>query len=152
MATQYLYKAPTGSLVSYSFSGSLVNIDGFPAQDSKLISTTFSLTRGQDVEYQKTLSRALYAFAFGESVGQVKLGGLLFFSSCDSGANAESVDAINSFYEENNVYEKSEPLIIGIGGLSLDCYLEAMAVSVESSEFNYGNFSLVFSKIPKVKK
>lgn len=154
MADFYSYKPGTLITIPSSNQGgaSILSLsDLFPSP--LLVGTTFNLDRTQDVEYQKTLTGLIYAYAFGEAVGRLQIGGLLFFESCDgSGGGQAAIKVINDYYDKNNVYARTSPIVAGIGGVSFSCYLETLSANLESSEFNYGSFNLMFSKLPPKNK
>jgi hypothetical protein len=145
-----LYNSKPGSLVKTTIaSPTFMTIDGLDLRSNKLVVTSFKLDRGQDVQHQKTLSSEIYTYAFGESIGRIQVGGLLFFGSCD-GISAESVTKINSFYSSNNLYTKNGPTKVAIGsGNAFQCYLENLSIVADASPYNMGSFNLGFSVIPK---
>lgn len=140
-----LIKIPTGQQ-----GASLLTLDGLIGNASAplLIGTTFGLDRVQDVEYQKTLTGIIYAYAFGEGVGRIQVGGLLFFAGCDGGGQS-GIKALDDYYSKNNIYTRTPPIIASIGGVQVSGYLETMSANLESSEFNYGSFNLIMSRLPK---
>jgi len=144
-----IFGAKPGTLIKMksgvSGGAALISLSGiFPS--SVLIGTSFHQDRTQDVEIQKSLTGIMYAYAFGEGAGKISVGGMVFFYSCDGGS---AVKELNDYYEQNNIYAKSSPTIIGIGNASFPGYLDALSISVESADYNYGGFNLSFLTIPK---
>lgn len=147
-----LYQSKPGTLIKSSIARpSFVTISGL-SFGTKMIATGFKLDRNQDVQHQKTLSQDIYSYAFGESVGRVMIGGLLFFGDC-GGVSAAALQKVNSFYSENNVYTKKGAVTCTIGsGNAFKCFLENLSIVAEASAFNIGSFSLGFSMIPPASK
>jgi hypothetical protein len=143
-----LYQSKPGTLIKTSIAQpAMMTIDGLQ-MGSKMIATSFKLDRNQDVQHQKTLSQDIYSYAFGEAMGRIQVGGLLFFGDC-SGVSAAAISQINSFYSKSNIFAKKGALTCTIGsGNAFQCYLESVSVVAEASPFNIGSFSLGFSVIP----
>ena len=146
-----LFSTSQGTLLKVPSSGSsgiggIVTIPGL-FDDLMLISSGAEVTRCQKVEFQKTLDGTNYGFAFGEDPGRIQITGYAFLTP-QSGTQAQAVDTINSFYSKNNVYAKGGQAIeISIGPTSYLGYLEVMAISLQSNQFNFGSFTLSFSTI-----
>ena len=144
-----LFGAKPGTLIEMKsdFNGAaLITLSGlFPS--TILIGTSFHQDRTQDTDTQKSLTGIIYAYAFGEAVGKISVGGMLFFYNC-VGKEAP-IKELNDYYNKNNIYTKTDPVIIGIGSAALPGYLETMSISVENADFNYGGFNLTFLTIPK---
>lgn len=147
-----IFNSKPGALIKVPISGgaAILTLPGLLG-NSLILGTTGSIDRVQDVEYQKSLTGLIYAYAFGEGVGKLQVGGMIFFGGgCGSGIGG--LDAVNSYYEQNNIYVRPSPIAIGFGGVSLSGHLESMTISLESSEFSYGSFSLSFSRLPDKNK
>lgn len=146
-----LYKSRPGALVKTSIpTPTFLTVQGLKLSGGKIMATSFKLDRSQDVQHQKTLSKDLYSYAFGESMGRVQVGGLLFFGQCGGGASsAAAIGVVNSFFNANNIYTKKGPVICTVGsGNSFKCYLENLSVNGEAGPYNMGSFNFGFSTIP----
>lgn len=134
---------------------SFISVDGFDGllRGGRLLGTSFKLDRGQEVQFLKTLSHLYYIYAFGESPGKVMIGGLLFFADCsDPSGNAKIIGDLNTFYEENNAYDRPTPIRIAAGNASFRCLLTNFSVSGDMNPYNFASFSLAFTLIPPKKK
>lgn len=140
-----IYKSIPGTLIKQQVKQpAFLTVEGLALGDVAL-ATSFRVDRAQDVQHVKTLSRDIYSYAFGESIGKIQIGGMLFLATC-SGKSATSISDINEFYSNNNIYTKGSSLTCTIGsGTSFKCYLENISVSIEASAYNSGSFGLGFS-------
>jgi hypothetical protein len=146
-----IYNASRGTVIrsDQSTNGSIVKlIPGFES-NPLLILTDVRATRNQIVQYLKTLDTSNYGYAWGEGPGTITVSGLIFFvDGCvPSGGGAE---AINDYYNENNVYNadgREQRLMIG--NAAFLGHLEKMTIVAEQNEYNYGSFVLEFSILPK---
>ena len=143
-----LYRSKPGTLIKSTVSHpAFVTVTGLQL-GTKMIATGFKLDRNQDMQHQKTMSQDIYSYAFGEAMGRVMIGGLLFFGDCN-GVSASAISQINKFYSSANAYVKKGPVTCTIGSnAAFRCYLENLSVVAEGSAFNIGSFSLGFSVIP----
>lgn len=143
-----IYRSTPGALVKSSVrQPSFLTVSGLDFGD-KMIATNFKLDRGQDMQHQKTLSQEIYSYAFGEAMGRIQVGGMIFFGGCN-GPSSAGVSRINGYYSGNNAFAKKSSVTCTIGGQSaFKCYLENLSILVEASAYNTGSFSLGFSVIP----
>lgn len=148
-----LYKATAGSVVRDQVSSpSFLSVDGFDGQlrGGKMIATAFHVDRGQGWQMMKTLSNAIYTYAFGEDPGKIRVGGLLFLVNCGSaGASARAIGDVNAYYEKSNMYARKGPVRVAADGASYRTYLTEMSIVLEQNQYNYGSFSLGFLLIPE---
>ena len=147
-----LYSAQAGTLIKSGVSNpSFLTVDGLDdlLKGGKMLATSFRLDRGQDVQLLKTLSNLYYVYAFGEAPGKILIGGLLFFADCNSpGGNSSVVQDINSYYEQNNAYNKDGVIRIAAGGASYSGILTNLSMAADMTPYNYASFSLAFILIP----
>lgn len=147
-----LFRANAGTLIRNQVrTASFISIDGLDAllRGGRMLGTSFRLDRGQDFQMLKTLSNVYYTYSFGEAPGKISVGGLLFFAECgNTGLNTSVVGDINSFYENNNSYNRLEPVRIACGGASFRTLLTNLSVASDSNPQNYASFNLSFTLIP----
>lgn len=116
--------------------------------DEYLLATGFSNMQSQVVSYLKTLNGHIYGYTWGDDVGKLTASGIVLCSpKCSFSSNGLS--RVKSFYEENNVYNKEEPVIVSIGELSFEAYLTQYEISLSDSQYNLGEFRLAFDILPK---
>ncbi len=148
-----IYKSVAGAVVrSQAVAPSFISIEGLDFEGSKLLLTSISITKAQEVQFLKTLGKLYYIYAFGESPGSVQIGGLLFFTGCESkngAATNTGIADVLRFYEESNAYAKGSPIRISGGGVSFRCILNGMAINGDMNAYNYASFSLSFTIIPE---
>ena len=147
-----IYKSTPGALIKQQVKQpAFLTLDGLALGDVALI-TSFRVDRSQDVQHVKTLSRNIYSYAFGESIGKVQIGGMLFLSTCDV-RTSSGISNLNDFYSKYNLYTRGSALTCTIGSsTSFRCYLENISISLEASAYNSGSFGLGFSVVSSAGK
>ena len=147
-----IFTANAGALtrLPVASTSTLVTVDGLDAQltQGMLLATSLKVDRVQDVQYQKTLAGTIYAYAFGEGMGRIQLGGYAFFADCESGSMTTAISDLNAYYDQNNVYARNDPVMIAVGGTAFTTYLETLSIAIEENPFNFGAFNLLFSVLP----
>jgi hypothetical protein len=148
-----LFQSVSGAVIkSKTNSPTFLSVDGLDQllKGGKLLLTSIRITRAQDVQFLKTLSNLYYIYAFGESPGTIQVGGLVFFSDCNSKSiSGDSIGEINKFYDDNNAYEKKGTTrISGGNGMSFNTILTGVSISGDMTPYNYASFSLSFTLIP----
>lgn len=140
-----LYKGIRGTVVKSTDATGFASLDGLTSGQF-LIITSFSVTRNQVTQYVKTLDDKVFGYAWGEGVGQIQVGGIIFIADCET-PNSSGFSQVDGFYSSKNVYKSSGPITLSIGDKTFLGYLENMTISAEMNEFNFGQFSLTFSII-----
>ena len=147
-----LFQANAGALTRLPIgaASTLVTVDGLDDQLTRgmLLATSLKVDRVQDVQYQKTLAGTIYAYAFGEGMGRIQLGGYAFFADCSDGGLTTALSDLNAYYDQNNVYARNDPVMIAVGDIAFTTYLETLSIAVEENPFNFGAFNLLFSVLP----
>jgi len=143
-----IYNSTPGTLVKTTTDNpAFLTLEGLDLGNVAL-ATSFRVDRAQDVQHVKTLSKDIYSYAFGESMGKIQIGGMLFYANCDE-KNRTQIKDINDFYANNNLYNKGSALNCTIGGsTSFRCYLENISIALEASPYNFATFGLGLSVIP----
>ena len=69
-----IYTSTPGTLVKTSTAtAAFLSLDGL-ALGNVALATSFRVDRAQDVQHVKTLSKDIYSYAFGESMGKIQIG------------------------------------------------------------------------------
>jgi hypothetical protein len=148
-----LYTASAGTLITSRVSSpAFISADALDdlLDGGFMMATSFRIDRGQDVQILKTLSNLYYVYAFGEAPGKILIGGLLFFSDCtDPSGQSDIIEQLNSYFDQNNIYDLNSPVTISIGGATYQALLTNLSVAADMTPYNYASFSLGFTLLPK---
>lgn len=143
-----IYKAPRGTVVKSSdTSVSLARVSPpISGNGEILIITGITVQRNQVTQYIKTVDDKIFGYAWGEGPGIINIRGIIFLGGCEN-AGGSGVDAVNSYYDDNNVYDKVSPVTLSVGGTAFLGYLEKLDLTASMNEFNYAEFILTLSII-----
>lgn len=126
---------------------------GFPARDLDGIVTGISLNLSSNVQFLHSLDDLIYAYAFGDRIGDLSVGGIGFVNPCGSGSTSRmDIFNIYPFYENNrpigadvkvlNITLSSAQTSINLRGV-----LMAMRIDVTEENGTMGYWTLSFKVI-----
>jgi len=118
--------------------------------DEFLMATSISFSNSQVVQYLKTLNGHIYGYAWGHDVGTVRAAGIALFTP-ECTFDSSHAGKIKKFYEDSNVYDRTEPVEITLGEISFQAYLKSYALTLDVDQYNMGKFELTFDILPKPK-
>lgn len=75
-----------------------------------LVITKFQMDHNVNVQFQKTLQKAVYAYVFGDMPGDIIISGFAFLDKCESGDS--SLKVAMDYYKNNRMAIKLEPIKI----------------------------------------
>lgn len=141
-----LFRSTAGEVTVDNYSGpQYMQVSGVPGIKSGILSSV-RISRNEVVQHIKTLTAAVYSYAFGEGVGKVSVSGILFLNSLCVGS--ASMGDINRQYDRNRVFSRPVPIILGIGGASLKAILVGLDMGAEASATPTAQFSMSFDILP----
>ena len=143
-----LYTSIRGTVIKSSGSGAVLGriSPSLYGVGEILLITSIAVHRKQITQYVKTLDDKVFGYAWGEGPGSITVQGLIFMGDCGN-SNGEGFGNVNSYYNINNVYRKTSPVSVSLGGAAFQGYLEEVHLNASMTEFNYGEFSLVMTII-----
>jgi hypothetical protein len=126
-----------------------------------VVITKFQVDYGVHVQFQKTLQQAVYAYTFGDNMGDVIIGGLAFFGGCGSGimddenpvvagepaaANTSGMKQVLEYYLKNKMSTRTSPITITFADQKIEGYL----VGCQLSTADPSTYSCGFTFVLKV--
>jgi hypothetical protein len=82
--------------------------------DSRVLITQVSRIEAGSFQLQHTFGNTIYAYIFGDRIGELKLSGICFAGGCNG--QSSGIDSIHETYEQNRIAIRTLPLIITFGG------------------------------------
>ena len=124
-----------------------------PEQISGII-TSFSLTGDSNVQFSHSLRDVIYISVFGDKIGSMTLSGLLFLNSpntCGPAAYAAGggVRMFLSKFYELSVVDKSGPVKIALGDVTVSAFVTSFQVQMIDPQFMLGQFTMQMAALPR---
>ena len=124
--------------------GGPITMLGGNRADSRILITQVTRSEAGNFQLQHTFGNTVYAYIFGDRIGELKLSGLCFAGSCDR--DTSGITNLYNTYLQNKISAASEPIIITFGshegliglltGLSMDMPEPEMQLMQWSFRFN----------------
>jgi hypothetical protein len=119
----------------------------------KSVITGFSLSEQANFQFQHSLGNEIFAYVFGDKIGQVTVGGLSFFDACDTGGLAGGplgLARVREYYQRNKISTRPTPLLITLQPSTvLPCFLVAFRGQVADPALRLFEFALTLALIPE---
>ena len=153
MAT--LFVTHPGQVVAFTEIGALpltVFLEGwqsFPAFRAAI--TQISGQSMGSFQFLHTLKQFIYVYVFGERIGEMTIGGMLFSESCTGGGAQTGVEQIADYYNRFRIARYGTPLTIQIGtsgSARVRGFLTGMRIDVTDPQHQLGQFALRFNTLP----
>lgn len=125
-----------------------IAVEGWSGFDGMAcILTAVGLRASVNAQFQKTLRRFIYVYAFGDDIGDVVLSGLAFNRSCNDGSNG--LEALLQFYSQFRMTQRETPVAVAIGRLPpLSGFLVDVSVSLADASYLMAQFTLSMKFTP----
>jgi len=81
--------------------------------NSRVLITQVARTETTNHQLQHTFGNSIYAYVFGDRVGELKLSGVCLSPSCDT--DSDGIAAVQSTYENNKLSAGGAPLVLTLG-------------------------------------
>jgi len=136
-----------GKIVTLGNTGmpALINLSGVTGVNKVLV-MGMGFGQGANVQFMHTLKDAIYVYAFGERMGQIKISGLLLFRSCGGGGGG--LPSIVNYYKSNSVSLNGRPLRISLSTQVLKGFLVGIEFGGLDPIMGTAQFSLIFASLP----
>lgn len=136
---------------------------GYPA--IRAIITHVGSQSSGNYQFLHTLKEYIYVYVFGERIGDLSIGGLLFAEACElqnnsgvadatnpaNGANAASgFEQLSDYYKSHRIAKRGAPLTIMIGVTGMAKYqgfLVSQRLELVDPQQQLGQFSLFFKNL-----
>jgi hypothetical protein len=142
---------PTVASLFLSIGGAAGAIDSASSFSThKSIITEMSVNRAGNYQFLHSLQDLIYVYVFGERISDIRVSGISFASTCQSGTAAGGVTGIEhllEYYEQSRISATGRPyqILIGTSGQGrASGFLTGMNVSIDRPEARMARFTLSF--------
>jgi hypothetical protein len=117
---------------------------------SSVIITRIDVGQHVNIQFMPTLADMVYAYAFGDRMGEVTVQGIAFNRICNKGGASQSgIDEIMDFYENKRAIQDNRTVTITVGRRALRGFLTDMRLSTANTELKTTSFILKFATLPR---
>ena len=128
----------------------VISVPGLRANGVLL--TQVSCSQAANIQIQPSLARAVFIYAYGDRVGQMKISGSAFVGQfCGDGGRGSAMDGANSilqFYATNRVSATIAPLVITIGKTSFSGFLHGVDLGTSDPTTRVFQWSMSLAMLP----
>lgn len=124
-----------------------LKVDGFDAEAAIIVAP--AVAQRVNVQFQTSLKEAVYAYVFGDTMGQIVLSGLAFAQRCEGDANG--VRELFEYYDEYRASVRKEVVTITISDKAFGGFLVALSFSPQSPEHMISSFNMEVAVLPNKK-
>jgi len=128
----------------------IVTVAGF--SPTAAIITNVGVGQGANVQIQPSLAGSLYVYAFGDSMGSIRLGGMSFIAKvCSGGGGGSQKDGIKElmeFYAANRVSRSLKHINVTIGATVFKGFLLKMQMQIQDAENRFFTWTMDIAAIP----
>ena len=127
----------------------IVTVDGF--RPTAVIITNIGVGQQANVQIQPSLKQTIYVYAFGDSMGIVRLGGMAFIAEICAGGRrpkSDGVAEIVKFYAANRVSRRLKHVNVTIGATVFSGFLMNMNAQTQDAEKRFFSWSMEIAALP----
>jgi hypothetical protein len=125
--------------------GKLV-LEGFEDQVAAIIESP-ALRHGVNIQFMQSLDDAVYAYVFGDNMGQVTIKGVAFAGLCTgSGSGLKELD---DYYKNFRASQRKEVVVVTIGKVTQSGFLTGMVITSRDPKFMLLDFEMTINTLPK---
>lgn len=125
----------------------MLTVDGFNAKAAVIIAP--AVGQKVNIQFMTSLKEAVYAYVFGDQMGNISLNGFAFASRCDDDSNG--IKELFEYYDEYRASVRKEIVTITIADRAFSGFLVALNVRPQSPENMVSEFNMELSSLPDKK-
>ncbi len=154
--TSDLYEGTPGTVAEFIEKGKTlpgrITFEGKNSDNVKFMTSGVDYKQSVDAQFQTSLEKDVYAYVFGDNMGEALLHGRAYFPCKAGGENG--FDQIIKLYAEKKLSTYSQPVTLSVGKLTIKGYLtslliKAVGLSDEPSGLVY-DFTASISTLPSL--
>jgi hypothetical protein len=124
-----------------------LQVDGFEGRAAIIVAP--AVRQNVNVQFQTSLKEAVYAYVFGDQMGQITLNGLAFASRCEDDENG--VKELFEYYDGYRASVRKEVVTVTIADKAFSGFLISMDMSPQQPEHMISSFRLAIASLPDKK-
>lgn len=115
----------------------------FANPNTNAIITSGGIVESGNFQFLHTVSDTIYAYVFGDRIGELRVGGVCFATTC--GTNENGIQQVVQHYRANRIGRSGQTVQVSFGAISLRAFLTRMSLDITDSELNIGQWSFSFN-------
>jgi|GEM_PF-5098961 len=128
-----------------------INIGSVANASTRAIITQAALVEHGNFQFLHTLDETIYAYVFGDRIGELRVSGVCFTIPCGPAvgpAQGSGIKQVIDSYAENRLAKTGAPVLVNYGETTFKGFLTGMNVEVVDAERNLGQWSFRFNTFP----
>jgi hypothetical protein len=122
----------------------------------KSLITDVGIQERGNYQFLHTLGNDIYLYIFGDRIGEFSVSGVSFWSvstgrGCDNNPMDLGITRVITWYRENRVVAREQPIIATLGTRSFQLYLVGLRASVSNLNQRMFQFSMDLAMLPEEK-
>ncbi len=116
------------------------------APDTRAIVTQVGIVENGNFQFLHTLNETIYAYVFGDRIGELRVSGICFAHSCDD--RPSGMKQIVDNYRAKRLSKSGGPVQVSIGDINYKAALVGMNLDVLDAETSLGQWTFSFKTFP----
>ena len=115
---------------------------------TRAIVTQAAIVENGNFQFLHTLDETVYAYIFGDRIGELRLSGICFSDTCNG--QSSGLQQISEQYKKNKISKLGRPVSVGFGNAAMNYigFLVGMGLEVADAERNLGQWTFRFNTFP----
>ncbi len=120
---------------------------------ARAIITQAGVNQRGSVQFLHTIGETIYAYIFGDRMGELHVSGVAFSAVCGTsaaaaGSRATGFQQVLEEYQRNRVAQLARPVIVNFGNTPFKGFLVDMSLELTDPETHLGQWSYRFASFP----
>jgi len=120
---------------------------GIGSQNVNAIVTSASINEKGNVQFLHTVSETIYAYIFGDRIGELTVSGICFANPCSGGESG--MEQVLERYRVNRIATRAAPVLVSFGTTVYRSFLVGLSLNVSNPELQLGEWSFRFNTFPR---
>lgn len=116
------------------------------APNTRAIITQGAIVEQGNYQFLHTLNETIYAYVFGDRIGELRISGICFAHPCDS--TISGMKQIIDNYRAKRIAQTGGPVQVSFGEIDYKGFLVGMNLDVSDPERNLGQWTFSFNTFP----
>lgn len=120
--------------------------------NTRAIITQAGIVENGNYQFLHTLNETIYAYVFGDRIGELRVGGIAFAHPCQSadfvGPQTDGIRQIIDNYRSNRIAQLGRPVQVSFGSTDYRGFLVGMNIDIADAERNLGQWAFRFNTFP----
>lgn len=113
---------------------------------ARAIITQAAITQAGNFQFLHTVGETIYAYIFGDRMGELRVSGMAFSHLCDGGT--DGLRQVLDEYEKFKISTLGHPVLVNFGDVPFKGFLIGMSAEISDAEQHIGQWSFQFNTFP----